>query len=106
MRRKYFPNNWQTIKDAPSDFFPTMLYQEFEDWKIYGYELPSKYYGILRVRNPRNGVVKEYVYKSEYHAKRKIKEEIKKDKELTLCTMQGVWHLEANKDHPIDFNNP
>ena len=106
MRRKYFPNKWQMIKDAPAEFFPPMLYAEFEDWKVYGYEIPSRYFGIIRVKNPRSGVVKEYVYKSEHHAKKKIKQEILKDKEITLCTMQGVWHIEPNKNLPFDFNNP
>ena len=47
-RRKYYPNNWQAIKDTPAKWFPPLEYDELEEWKIHGYVLPSSIFGIIR----------------------------------------------------------
>ena len=103
MKKKYFPNNWQAISECPADFFPPMEYDDLVDWKIYGYQLPSSHYGIIRTYDKKNGKVKEYSYKSEHYAKQKLKEVIKDDQVTVFATMEGVWHL---MKPPIDFNNP
>ena len=51
MNRKYYPNNWQAIKECPSSYFPEMPFEEFKDWKIHGYQLPSSHFGIVRIEN-------------------------------------------------------
>ena len=69
MKRKYYPNNWQAIKECPSHYFPPMEYEEFAAWKIHGYQLPSSHYGIVRIENKDAGTVEEYTYKTEHHTK-------------------------------------
>ena len=46
MRRKpnkgqrYFPNSCEAIRNTPDKYFMSMPYEMFEDWKIYGYQIP------------------------------------------------------------------
>ena len=102
MRRKYYPNNWEAIKECPSSYFPEMLYEEFKDWKIHGYQLPSSHFGIVRIENLDTGKIEEATYKSEYHARQRLKKEMKGNKHITLATMDGVYNL---MPPPLDFNN-
>ena len=103
MKRKYFPNNWRAIKDTPSKNFMSMPYDLFEDWKIYGYELPDSVFSIIRTTDDK-GKVEEYFYNTPYHTKKRISRSIKENKEIYLCTMEGMYHLKP-EDLPIDFNN-
>ena len=105
MKRKYYPNNWEAIRQCPASYFPEMPFEDFKDWKIYGYQLPSSHFGILRVENKDTGKIEEFTYKSEYHTKQKLKKEIGRNTHITLATMEGVYHLIPNPLN-IDFNNP
>ena len=103
-KRKYYPNNWEAISSCPASYFPEMPYEDFKDWKIYGYQLPSSHFGIVRVENKDTGKIEEYTYKSEHHTKERMNKEMKKrNTTVTLATMEGVYHL---MPPPIDFNNP
>ena len=104
MKRKYFPNNWRAIKDTPDKFFVSMPYEQFEDWKIYGYMLPDSVYSLIRTKDSK-GKVKEYFYNTPGHTKNRIKKCIDENKEIYLCTMEGMYHLQPDKLLPTDFNN-
>ena len=101
MKRKYYPNNWAAIKACPPQYFPPMEYEEFADWKIHGYVLPSSVYGVIRTEDPKTGKVEEYTYQTKHHAKQRLSKEIKKNKKIVLATMEGVYHLQPNP--PLDF---
>ena len=103
MKRKYYPNNWREIKDAPDEYFPELEYEDLMDWKLGGYELPANVFGIVRSECKDGGKTYEYTYKSEYQARERVKKEVQKKRHVTLCTMEGVWHI---KPYLIDFNNP
>ncbi len=45
----------------PEDFLATPTWEEFEDWKLRGWEIPSSVCCIIRATNTK-GKVKEYVY--------------------------------------------
>jgi len=101
MKRKYYPNNWEAIKACPPQYFPPMEYEEFADWKIHGYVLPSSVFGVIRTECPKTGKVEEYTYQTKHHAKQRLNKEIKKNKKIVLATMEGVYHLQPNP--PLDF---
>ena len=103
-RRKYYPNNWQAIKDTPAKWFPPLEYDELEEWKVHGYVLPSSIFGIIRSEDLQTGVIEEYTYKSKHHTKQRLKKEIGKHTAITLATDLGVYHLIPNPLN-IDFNN-
>jgi len=102
MKRKYYPNNWDAIKECPPHYFPPMEFDEFAAWKIHGYQLPSSHYGIVRIEDKDKGTVEEYTYKTEHHTKMRLKKEVGKNTEITVATDDGVYHLLPNR---IDFNN-
>ena len=101
-RRKYYPNNWDAIKQCPPNYFPPMAYEEFRDWKVFGYQLPSSHYSIIRVEDLQKNTITEYTYKTEHHTKQRMLKEVSGHKRVTLATMDGVYHLIPN---PLDFNN-
>ena len=80
-----------------------MPYEQFTDWKIYGYDIPDSVYSIIRTMDDK-GKVEEFYYSTPHHTKKRISKSIKENKEIYLCTMEGMYHLKP-EDLPIDFNN-
>lgn len=101
MKRKYYPNNWEAIKACPPQYFPPMAYEEFADWKIHGYVLPSSIFGVIRTECLDTGKIEEFTYQTQSHAKKRLQKEMKKNKDVILVTMEGVYHLKPNP--PLDF---
>ena len=104
MKKKYFPNNWRAIKDSPDKYFPSMPYEQFEDWKIYGYQIPASVFGLVRTMD-KDGKVEEFTYNTLHNCKKRLSKSIKENKEIYLCTMEGMYHLMPDETLPIDFNN-
>ena len=104
MKKKYFPNNWRAIKDTPDKFFPSMPYEQFEDWKVYGYQIPDSVFAIIRMKDT-NGKYQEKFYNTERGAKNCITKCMIENKEIYMCTEEGMYHLKPD-DLPTDFNNP
>ena len=55
-KKPYFPNNWKQYKDAPASWFDQILFEEFMDWKIAGWEMPSSV--VCMIRETNNVLVK------------------------------------------------
>ena len=72
-KKPYFPNNWEAIKDAPSECFLPLPYDEFMDWKIGGWELPSSVHAVIREENLLTGKITEHVYSRQGHAENKVR---------------------------------
>ncbi len=51
-----------------------------------------------------DGKVEEFFYNTVFYTKKRISKSIKENKEIYLCTMEGMYHLKP-EDLPIDFNN-
>ena len=60
--------------DVPSECFDSIDYDEFMDWKIGGWELPSSCNYIIREQNIQTGKVKEYVYQKPSAAQQKLRQ--------------------------------
>ena len=101
-KRKYYPNNWDAIKQCPPNYFPAMEYEDFREWKVFGYQLPSSHYAVVRIDDRDKGTIVEYTYKTEHHTKQRLKKEMTGNKHVTVATMDGVYHLMPN---PLDFNS-
>ena len=61
-KKKYFPNNWRAFKEQPDRFFLPIEYEEFVQWKINGWMLPSSVDCIIREEDIKTGVISEKVY--------------------------------------------
>ena len=60
-KQPYYPNNWRAFKDAPDETFETLTFDEFMDWKIGGWELPSSCNYIIREQNLNTGKIKDAI---------------------------------------------
>ena len=103
-RKPYYPNNWQAYKDTDPSFFIPMAFDEFMDWKIGGYELPSSINCLIRERDLKTGKVKEYVYSRPMAARRKLEQRMESgDYEFTVCNEEAI-HLLTPR--PEDYDDP
>ena len=93
-KKKYFPNKWSKYKKAPSKFFQPITFEDFMDWKISGWEIPHEVSCIIRAENAITGKVKEYVYKTDLGAKRKIKKLMDDGTSgITVCSVDNVHYI-------------
>jgi hypothetical protein len=110
MRRKpnkgqrYFPNSCEAIRNTPDKYFPSMPYQQFEHWKVYGYQIPDSEFAIIRMKD-KDGQYQEKFYNTDRGAKNCINKCMQENKEIYMCTEQGMYHLKPD-DLPTDFYNP
>ena len=93
-KKKYFPNNWKNIKDAPEQFFLPLEYDEFMDWKINGWEIPSSIACIIREQDVKTGKVTEHVYSRLSNANKRANKIMKEGKsEFLVCTHDDIGHI-------------
>ena len=93
-KKKYFPNNWKRLRDVPASFFEPIEFDEFMDWKIGGYEIPSSVKCIIRENNLSTGKVKEFTYSRHGDAQNKIDDILKKgESEFVVCDEEEIHYL-------------
>jgi len=93
-KKPYFPNNWKAIKDAPHQFFIPIPFDEFMDWKMLGWELPSSVDCIIREQNIKTGKIKEYVYINRESARKRANKIMSEGKsEFITCTHDDLAHM-------------
>jgi hypothetical protein len=101
-KRAYFPNNVKAIQNAPSEFFEPIAFDEFFEWRVGGWEIPSSVMCIIREQNVTTGKVKEHIYKQRASAERKIRDLMHQENtELTIATEDAV-HYVKHKDETND----
>ena len=94
-KKPYFPNNWKKLKDVPASFFESIEFDEFMDWKIGGYEIPSSVKCIIRETNLSTGKVKEYTYTRYGDAQNKINSIMSKgESEFVVCDEEEIHYLQ------------
>ena len=104
-KKKYFHNNVEAIREAPAEFFHAIPYDEFMDWKIGGWELPSSCNYLIRERNLNTGKVKEYVYQKAGAARKKLEQRMESgDCEFTVCNHDSVHILTPKWEE--DYDDP
>jgi len=105
-KKKYFPNNWRAYKEAHHSFFIPIPYDEFMDWKIAGWEMPSSVSCMIRETNRRTGKVKEYIYSSETAAKNRARRIMDKgESEFIVCTPNEIHYMEPELNYD-EFEDP
>ena len=97
-KRKYFPNNWHVIKQAPEEIFQQHTYEELMDWRVHNWTLPSSVCCIIRESNVKTGKVKEYVYQKPKAAQAKLdKLFAQEDLEITVCDYESIHQFVPNE---------
>ena len=93
-KKPYLPNNWQAYKDSPPEWFESITFEEFENWKIAGWMIPSSIDCIIRVTDLDTGKVKEHVYAKRGHAENKVRKLMSQGRhEFVVCDHENVHHL-------------
>ena len=102
-KKPYFPNNVEAYRGAPSEWFEQIPYDEFMDWKIAGWELPSSVACIIREENLETGKIKEYVYQRASAAKAKTRAIMREGiSEFTVCAPEAIHFMTPEKEDPYD----
>ena len=103
-KKPYLPNNWKAIRDTQAEYFEDpekpLTFDEFMEWKLGGFELPSSHVCIIRTMNINTGKVKEYAYKRPKAAKNKLVKLMERgDLEFTICDEDNVHLLTPKVDY-------
>ena len=104
-KKKYFPNNYAAVKSAPYQWFMPIPFDEFMDWKIGGYEIPSSINCIIRETRIDTGEVTEYVYQTAGRARNKARQIMDEGvSELVVCTADELHYLYP--EYIEDYDDP
>ena len=98
-KKPYLPNNWQQWKEVPDEFLYAPTFEEFADWKLSGWELPSSICYIIRETTDK-GKIRDHIYQKRYAAENKIKNLIKSGNEFVVCTEDELHSTPKNTDEP------
>ena len=102
MSGKYYPNNYDAIKEAPSEYFEPCSVEDFFEWKVNGWMMPSSISCILRAENINTGKIKEHVYKSPQRAVNRLASYMETgDYEVTICNHDSISII-VNNDSNAD----
>ena len=93
-KSKYFPNDWDEIKQTPDEGFEDHEFHEVIDkpWL-----LRPGYHAIIRAKSNKTGKVKEFAYKQFSSVSKKL-ETLQDDHELTLVTNE--FAISSTNDGP------
>ncbi len=93
-KEPYFHNNFEAYRAAPHQFFESIDFEEFMDWKMMGWEIPSSVAAIVREQDLNTGEVKEYIYNTISGANKRCKRIMKESKsEFLVCTHDDIAHM-------------
>ena len=73
-KKPYYPNNWKKIKAVPAEYFDALSVEDFMEWRLYNWEIPSSVACIIREENSVTGLITEYTYSKPSAAREKVKE--------------------------------
>jgi len=92
-KKPYFPNNWHAYANCPAEFFESMPIEQFMDWKIEGWEIPSSVSCIIREEDSETGTINEYVYSRTSAADKKARKIMAKGNTFTVCTHDSLHYM-------------
>ena len=102
MSGKEFPNNWEEIHDADPDQFETCTFDEFMAG-MHMWQLPSSHSFLMRIYNRDTNKVREYAYKQDHHAKKRLMKECQNsDNEIILCDNYSIHLIQQANEHSDD----
>tara|TARA_B100001996_G_scaffold90318_1_gene67029 strand:- start:969 stop:1295 length:327 start_codon:yes stop_codon:yes gene_type:complete len=101
-KKRYYPNNWRAIKNAPWEAFDRLAFDDFMDWKIQGWRIPDAVLCIIREEDPKTGKVREFTYKREHAAKKKTHEIMDAGNHFVICTANELNTFKPEEDWEDD----
>ena len=103
-KKPYFHNNVKALMNVPAECFDSISNDEFMDWKIVGWELPSTCNYLILEHNIKTGKVKEYVYQKPSAARKKLEQRMESgESEFTVADHDTVHFLTPKWE---DYDDP
>ena len=104
-KKKYFPNNYEAVAGAPAEWVQPISYEDFMDWKIAGWEIPSSVSCIIREDNRMTGKVTEHVYKRQGDARNKARAIMEAgESDFTVCTRDAIKQVYQQPYEDYDYD--
>ena len=104
-KNRYFPNKCARLRAVPAEMFEPIEFDEFMDWKIAGYEIPSSINCIIRETRIDTGEVTEYVYQTAGRARNKCRQIMDEGvSEMVICTDEQLHYLYP--EYIEDYDDP
>ena len=106
--KKYFPNKWSKYNKIPSERYEPVSFGTFMAYRVGGYEIPEDVSCIIRQEDVLTGKIKEYVYKTDLGAKKKLDKIMNEEidpSNITICDAHRIHylpHFTANEEEPFD----
>ena len=91
-KNKYLHNNWAKIKDVPDEYFEELPFEQFYDWRVVAWELPSSIDCVIREENIETGKITEYAYSKQSAAKKRVAKIMAKAESTFLLVTQDSFH--------------
>ena len=94
--KKYFPNKWAAYKKVPAEKFGTISFGKFMAYRVGGYDIPDDVSCIIRQEDVITGKIKEYVYKTDLGAKKRIDKLVNDYLDpvnITVCDAHRIQYL-------------
>lgn len=88
-RKDPFPNEWDDVSNTDADEFETATYEEVLD-DITQWDLPEPFYCVIRAYSRKTNKLKEYAYKHESVARKRLLELADKGDELTILVQEFI----------------
>ena len=100
-KKKYFPNNWVMLATAPHEMFPDCSFEEFMEWRVGAWEIPSSVNCIIRTQHLETKKVKEYVYQRAEYARKKVRKLMAEGEvDISIATHDAVHFVS-----PVDLED-
>jgi hypothetical protein len=97
------PNNWLAVYETPHQFFPEISYDDFYEFHIANWMLPSSHECIIRATSLKDGRVQEFNYRYRGAAENKIKQ-LLGTHEFVVCDHEAIHKLTPNPQRYKDDN--
>jgi len=94
-KRRYYANNWRMIKDTDPQHLPQLSFEQFYEFTLCNWLIPSSHDCVIRYTNLRTQKVKEKAYKYRGAAMNFI-EKYYMTHEFAIADMDGLHHLHPN----------
>tara|TARA_Y100000361_G_C10975274_1_gene246125 strand:+ start:284 stop:607 length:324 start_codon:yes stop_codon:yes gene_type:complete len=102
MSGKYYPNNCDIIAKAPDEYFEPCTWEEFYEWRMCNWEIPSSVQCIVRAQHKDTGKVTEHVYQKPKAAHKRIMKYMQDGMYEVVVANQDAIHLIKRNYGPID----
>ena len=96
-KKPYYPNNWKKIKSIPDEYFDSLSFEDFYDWRVLGWEIPSSVACIIREENSVTGLITEYTYSKPSAAKEKVHQIMNAGHDFGLANREEVIDMKPNE---------